>query len=93
MIQIINLIIVTTILLSVMYLFTCGQSYMKMSVNRARRSYFIERLSYVALGVFSVAEMLYRRECSNFSLLLDLSICLHLLLKCHSVYKHIKHKK
>jgi hypothetical protein len=83
--QIANILFNLTIIIEVVYLFTCGQRYMKMSVLRARRKYFIEKVLYALIGSSCSAVILYSKTPEPATVIMNGMFTLLLYRKCVSV--------
>lgn len=88
---ILSCIVYLIIFLEVLYLFTCGQRYMRLSVRRAKRNWFWERAVYVAIGCIAISSVIDTTTPDITTTLLLLLFAAMLLLKCISVYHHYKH--
>lgn len=82
------------IFIEVLYLFTCGNKYMRVSINRANRHFKFEKLMYALLGVVSICAAVAKNDVSIWELLVSLFVFIIILLKCITIYKlHYKAKR
>lgn len=84
--QTINIIANLVIFLEVLYLFTCGQAYMKMQVKRQMRFFNTDRLIYLAIGCLSVVNVFLKGTPHRSVVLLCVAIALLFSRKCYSAY-------
>lgn len=57
--QVISLILNVVLFFQVLYLFTCGQRYMKMASVRNQRKFKNERFAYVMIAIVSIINALF----------------------------------
>lgn len=72
----------------IMYLFTCGQEYLKANVRRARRLFWVDRIIYVGIGIVSIL-VAYNTENPTWSDVFKAAlIASYFGRKCLSVYRY-----
>ncbi len=82
--QVINIVTNAVLFVEVLYLFSCGQRYMKAQTLRSRRNFHSERWIYLFIGIFSLVNVFLTYEQARSETLLTAAFALLLFRKCVS---------
>jgi len=91
--QIINIGLNVLIVLEVLYLFTSGQWYMKLAVQRNRRNFSLERWTYLIISLCAGASILYSLSAEPMECFLKLAVAFLFFRKCLTAYQHYRDLK
>ena len=85
---IINLLGNLAIAIQVVFLFTCGQDYMRMQIRRGKRNFEVTRLTYLAIAIASVCcALLYSNVPQPTEVLANWAVALLFATKSYSAWK------
>lgn len=87
---IINVLFSVAIMIEILYLFTCGQQYMKMSVLRARRHYITEKMCYAGIGSVAALIAVLCKKPEPETVLMTIMVSALIYLKCLTVFNYRK---
>jgi len=88
MTQLINIAIGLLIVAEILYMFTCGQDYVRANIKRARRIFWIDRMIFMLIGVLALVSSFVVKNPDELTVAFNLSIAMYFGRKCLSVYKY-----
>ena len=83
-----NALISIAIIGEIMYMFTCGQDYIKANIKRARRLFWIDRFVFICIGITAITSALFDEYPSISNIMFKAFVASYLGRKCLSVYKY-----
>lgn len=93
MIPIINALFNVAIFIEIMYIYTCGQDYVKILVRKARRSFWIDKLIFSVIGLIAISSLLDNHNISVTQMMMNGMVAVFFFRKCQSIYSYIKTTK
>lgn len=90
MIPIINALFNVAIFIEIMYIYTCGQDYVKIVVRKARRSFWIDKIIFSVIGLIAISSLLDHQHIPITQMLMNGMIAVFFFRKCQSIYDYIK---
>src|SRR5690606_27090924 len=88
--QTINALLNLAIFIEVLFLFTCGQPYMRMSILRSRRHYYLEKAIYACIGCVSTIIIIVSKNPEPIMVFMSAMMSIILGLKCLSAASYNK---
>lgn len=93
MIQILNLLFNAAIFIEIMYIYTCGQDYVKIAVKRARRSFWIDKIIFMTIGLVAISSLIEKQEYAYTQTAMNFMVSVFFFRKCQSIYTYVKRVK
>lgn len=93
MIQIANSLFNLIVFVEVLYIYTCGQEYVRTVVKHVGRSFEIDRIIFMVIGLVAMVTPFEVQEVSYTQTVMSLMIAVFFGRKCQSIYRYVQINK